>query len=391
MNERPLRVLLLEASGRGFLSHYTHALAHGLHRAGVETQLLTGRRDELNGWSVPFLKQACLESGYRGWRCVRRQICEEQPDIVHLQWVNNPFQALRFVRWAQQRGIKVIYTPHNILPHERRWLLMPAYRILYKQMDQVVARDSNLAWALEELLDTPQEQVTSISGSPNYLAFQYPDASSCSPAPDRLPGERRLLFFGHGCRRKGLDRLLATIAGSEWSQDMHLVVAGEEVLRGIPDELLSAARCAMRITLISRYVATQEVASLFRDSDLLLMPYIKQCKSPLLDLAAALRLPVLRSDRVQGADFHEGIHGITFSHKDHLALEYWLKQPHWLTGVRRSLQAMDDPMVAIDRLAEQHNNLYQKIRDGQVQSSRSVHHLPRFLSPVSEIQINHAQ
>lgn len=380
-----LRVLLVEASGRGFLSHYTHALAHGLHRAGVDTQLLTGRRDELNGWSVPFLKQACLESGYRGWRCVRRQICDEQPDIVHLQWVDNPLQALRFVCWAHKRGIKVIYTPHNILPHKRRWLLMPAYRILYRIMDQVVARDTHLAWALEEILETPQEQVTLLSGSPNYLALQSLEGHSCSPAPDKLPNEQRLLFFGHGCRRKGLDQLLTTVAGNEWPQEMHLVVAGEEVLRGIPKELLSAARRAIRFTLIDRYVPPQEVASLFRDSDLLLMPYIKQCKSPLLDLAAALKLPVLRSDRVQGSGFQERMHGITFSHKDHAAMENRLKQPQWLEEVRHNLEAMDDPLTAIDRLAEEHANLYLKVRDGQWQLSGSARKFQPFLSPVSEV------
>ncbi|MEJ2529560.1 MAG: glycosyltransferase, partial [Gammaproteobacteria bacterium] len=371
MNERPLRVLLVEASGRGFLSHKTHALAHGLQRADVETQLLTGRRDELNGWSVPFHKQACLESGYRGWHCLRRHVCEERPDIVHLQWVDNPFSALRFVRWAHQRGIKVIYTPHNVLPHERRWLLMPAYRVLYQRMDRVVARDAHLAWALEELLETPQEQVTLLSGSPNYLALRSLDDSNYSPAPERLPGERRLLFFGHGGRRKGLDLLLTTVAGNVWPSEMHLVVAGEEVLRGIPQELLHAAQRSMRFTLIERYVAPQEVASLFRDSDLLLMPYIKQCKSPLLDLAAALRLPVLRSDRVQGAYFHEGVHGITFNHQEHSVLEHRLKQTQWLNSVRRNLQAMDDPMDAIDRLAAEHASLYLKVRDGQARTSRS--------------------
>ncbi|AKH20988.1 glycosyltransferase [Sedimenticola thiotaurini] len=367
MNGRSVRILLVEASGRGFLSHYTHALAYGLHRADLEVHLLTGRRDELQGWTVPFHKQACLESGYRGWRCVRRQVQAVNPDVVHLQWVDNPLLAIHFVRWAQRRGIKVIYTPHNILPHERRWLLMPAYRVLYRKLDCVVARDKHLVWALDELLDTPHEQVTLLPGSPNYLAIQPAGVAACSPAPQKQPGERRLLFFGHGCRRKGLDQLLTTVACNDWPADMHLIVAGEGVLRGVPEELLAAAKRAMRFTLIDRYVAPQEVTSLFRDADLLLMPYIKQCKSPLLDLAAALRLPVLRSDRVQGADFIDGVHGVTFSHQDHGAMERWLKQPAWLPDIKASLDARDDPLVSVDALATGHRKLYRNLfglRDG---------------------------
>lgn len=361
MSIKPLRVLLVEASGRGFLSHYTHALAYGLHRVEMDVHLLTGKRDELHGWSVPFKKQACLETGYRGWRCVRRQIQQVQPDVVHLQWVDNPLQAIRLVRWAQRRGIKVIYTPHNILPHERRWLLMPAYKVLYRKLDSVVARDKHLVWALDELLDTPHDQVTLLPGSPNYLALASPENRPCLPVRQKQQGEHRLLFFGHGCHRKGLDKLLTTVACNEWPSSMHLIVAGEGVLQAVPSSLLQAARRAMKFTLIDRYVAPEEVAALFRESDLLLMPYIKQCKSPLLDLAAALRLPVLRSDRVQGAEFIEGVHGVTYSHDDHAAMERWLKQTQWLDDVRKRLDGLDDPLATMDALADGHRALYRNL------------------------------
>jgi glycosyltransferase involved in cell wall biosynthesis len=254
-------------------------------------------------------------------------------------------------------------------------------------VDQVVARDAHLAWALEELLDTPGERLTLLPGSPNFLALQAlrrrGEQGADLPAPAKLPGEHRLLFFGHGCRRKGLDRLLETVAGNHWPEVMHLVVAGEGVLSGISDGLLDAASRAARITLIDRYVAPREVATLFRDADLLLMPYVKQCKSPLLDLAAALRLPVLRSDRVQGADFREGVHGCTFAHDDHAAMERRLKQTHWLAGVRGNLAAMDDPLAAIDRLAEGHRQLYLKVREERLPSG-DVHRFPAFLAPLSE-------
>ncbi|MCW8907335.1 MAG: glycosyltransferase [Sedimenticola sp.] len=378
------RVLLVEASGRGFLSHYSHALALGLQRAGVETRLVSGRRDELGDWPVPFHKQACLDDGRRGWRCLRRHVVEMGPDIVHLQWVDNPLRALSFVRWAHRRGVRVVYTPHNILPHEKRWLLMPVYRLLYRQLDRVVARDAHLAWALEELLDTPGERVSLLSGSPNFLALQALEWQVDSPAPKKEEQEHRLLFFGHGCRRKGLDRLLETVAGNHWPGTMHLVVAGEGVLRDIPGALLDAASRAVHITLIDRYVAPREVAALFRDADLLLMPYIKQCKSPLLDLAAALRLPVLRSDRVQGADFREGVHGCTFSHDDHEALERRLKQTGWLSGVKGRLAAMDDPLAAIDQLARRHRQLYLKVREERLRGV-DMDRVPTFSTPLSEI------
>ena len=356
-----MRILLVEASGRGFLSHYSHALGLGLQRAGAEVCLLTGRWDELWNWPVPYAKRACLETGWRAWRCVRGYVEQMKPDLVHLQWVDNPIHACRFVRWARRRGVHVVYTPHNILPHERRWLLMPAYRMLYRAMDQVVARDIHLAWALEELLDTPRERVTHLPGSPNFLAMQTREQAMDSPLP-RLPGERRrLLFFGHGSPRKGLDGLLEAVAGERWPDSMHLLIAGENVMHGIADEAVSKARAAMRISVLDRYVPPGEVAVLFRDADLLLMPYTRQCKSPLLDLAAALHLPVLRSDRVQGADFREGLHGVTFPHDDPSAMIDRLKQSDWLTNTKQELAARDDPFGSLDRLAAGHLRLYEQL------------------------------
>lgn len=362
-----MRILLVEASGRGFLSHYSHALGLGLQRAGIEVRLLTGRWDELWNWPVPYSKQACLEVGWRAWRCVRGAVEAFRPDVVHLQWVDNPIHAYRFVRWAQRRGVRVVYTPHNILPHERRWLLMPAYRSLYRAMDRVVARDVHLAWALEELLDTPRERVAHLPGSPNFLAMQTQAGESASTSPlPRLPDERlRLLFFGHGSRRKGLDVLLRVIAGDAWPESTHLLIAGENVMHGIPAESLARARRAMRISVLDRYVPPGEVALLFRDSDLLLMPYTRQCKSPLLDLAAALHLPVLRSDRVQGADFREGVHGITFPHEEPSAICGRLKRTEWLKEVKQALEARDDPFASLDRLSMGHARLYQTLTAAQ--------------------------
>ncbi|MEJ2455112.1 MAG: glycosyltransferase family 4 protein [Candidatus Thiodiazotropha sp.] len=364
-----MRILLVEASGRGFLSHYTHALGLGLQRAGAEVRLLTGRWDELWNWPVPYRKQACLEVGWRAWRCVRSHVEEVKPDLVHLQWVDNPVHAYRFVRWAQRRGVRVVYTPHNILPHERRWLLMPAYRMLYRAMDRVVARDVHLAWALEELLDTPRERVAHLPGSPNFLAMQTQAVETASPLP-RLPGEeRRLLFFGHGSPRKGLDGLLRAVAAESWPESTHLLIAGENVMHGISAQTLAAARAAMRISVIDRYVPPDEVAVLFRDADLLLMPYTRQCKSPLLDLAASLHLPVLRSDQVQGADFREGLHGVTFPQDDPSAMCDRLQQMDWLTAVKRRLEASDDSFVSLDRLSLGHVRLYQALMSPQTASA----------------------
>jgi len=360
-----MRILLVEGSGRGFLTQYSHALALGLHRADIAVTLITGERDELVDWPMPFEKRACLGRGWRAWFCLARLVRRERPHVVHLQWIDKPLAALAFVRYAQRLGVRVIYTPHNILPHERRWLLMPLFRVLYRRVDRVVARDRQLAWALEELLDTPRTQLAYVPGSPSLLSLSPSPAAGLAELPARETGEFRVLFFGHGCERKGLDLLLDAVAMRDWSDRLHLVVAGEDVLAGVGEEAMARVRRRARLTTINRYIPPDGVAGLFRSADLLVMPYVKLCKSPLCDLAAALGLPVLRSDRVQAAGFREGINGVTIAHANArelaAALGRLLSFPALVHRMGHELNDRVSAEAALIQLAERHLRLYDEV------------------------------
>lgn len=360
-----MRILLVEGSGRGFLNQYAHALALGLHENGHEVELITGQRDELAAWPIPFVKRACLPSGVRAWLCLARAVLRHSPQVVHLQWVDNPLAALAFTRWARARGVRVVYTPHNILPHRRRWLAMPLFRALYRIVDRVVARDRHLAWGLEELLGVANRRLVSLPGSPNLVAHPSAPRKPIAGLEEKREGEFRLLFFGHGCRRKGLRPLLRLLAMRRWPCALHLVVAGEGVLAGVEPREIEALNGRVQLTVIPRYVEPAEVPALFSQSDLLLMPYVKQCKSPLTDLAAGFGLPVLRSDRVEGAWFVEGRHGLTLPHDDAaawaeslalLVAERWRLEP-----LRRDLQREESVPNAIARLAAGHEALYRAL------------------------------
>ena len=371
-----MRILLVEGSGRGFLNQYSHALAMGLHGAGDHVRLMTGARDELADWRVPFEKRACLTDGLPGWWCLRRQVEEYRPDLVHLQWIDRPLVALVFVRWAQAQGIAVVYTPHNVLPHERRWLSAPTFRALYRRVDRVVARDRHLGWALEELLDTPRERLAYLPGSPNPLALPEFPSATCSGLPERGPDELRALFFGHGCARKGLDGFLEVVAGRDWPDNLHLVVAGEGVLAGVEGDLLDRAKARVRVTVIDRYLRPVEVAHLFSRGNLLVMPYRKQCKSPLTDLAAAFGVPVLRSDRVQGSGFRDGQHGLTYPHEQPELLAGLLHgfaiDPKAMESLRDGFAQREPVQATILRLSEEHRVMYRETLAGRARGALAV-------------------
>ena len=91
--DRPARILIVEGSGRGFLSHYSYALALGLHEAGHRVRLITTPCDELSDWDVPFERRATLRRGFPGWLDLAAQTRRFRPQVVHFQWLADPVSA----------------------------------------------------------------------------------------------------------------------------------------------------------------------------------------------------------------------------------------------------------------------------------------------------------
>ncbi len=358
---RARRILLVEGTGRGFINQYTHALALALSRDGCRVSLLTGPADEFADRKFPFAKPGPLRHGIAGWLRLARMVKPTTCDVVHFQWMDNLWFGLPIVRLWQQRGIKVIYTPHNILPHCSRWLCMPIYRAWYRSVDGIVARDKHICWALEEVLEIPKERLVVVEENPNLLA-ELDGSAHVEGLPERKPDELRVLFFGHGGRGKGLQELLTALGSRDWERPVHFVIAGEQVQRGVDRGVLQRAQSSVRVTVLNRYIEPEQVTRLFRTADLLALPYLKICKSPLVDLAADLGLPVLRSDRVQAACFEEGCHGVTVPHGDHEALQSALgsldSDERILARMREWLYTYHSTGDRVRRLVGAHRSLY---------------------------------
>ena len=357
-------ILIVEASGRGFLSHYAHALALGLQQRGHRVRLLTAPWDELAGWPAPFERKATVRPGLAGWRTLMAEVREFAPSVIHFQWLNDPVSTALFVGWAQRRGAAVVYTPHNLLPHRGRWMLTPLFQSLYHGFDRIVVRDTNMRWAASEILDVDPDRMAMALGSPNIIA--HPGAPRRLPAElgPRQPGEIRALHFGHGNVRKGLQPLLQALARLDCPPGLHLMLAGAGVAAAIDPAVMAAARAQVRVSVIDRYLDPAEVGGLFAQADLVTMPYAKLCRSPILDLAAAFNKPVLRTDRVEATRFDEGRHGWTVDSGDSLAFAATLASlaaaPAQVFDAQQALArgpGVEDEMV---RLAARHEDIYQQ-------------------------------
>lgn len=360
-----MRILLIEGTGQGFLSHYSHALALGFHNRDCAVRLVTRHDCELSGTDLPVDRKACLDAGARAWRQLRHQVREFRPNCVHLQWVGHPLAAILFVKFCQKRGIRVLYTPHNLLPHRNRWLFQPLYRWLYQTVDGIVARDLHIAWGMQEILDIPLERGCLIEGSPNLLSYPEMPRTAIPELHKQKSNETRLLLFGYGGQKKGVAELFKTLSCLPSLQGLHLILAGKGLQHSIPSEIFASVAKRARVTVINRYLPATEASWLFEHVDLLVLPYQAHCNSPLVDLSLSFATPVLRSDLVSHSGFTDGLDGFTYAASEPEALADILhgvvQGKAGLKNLGENLRFLCREQLLLNSLVDSHLNLYNRI------------------------------
>src|SRR5690606_39979394 len=94
------------------------------------------------------------------------------------------------------------------------------------------------------------------------------------------------LFFGRLMQYKGVDLLLEAFARlrTERGQD-RLIIAGDGPWqrKSMPEG----------VTLIQRWIADDEIESLFRNADAVVLPYLEASQSGAVPLATAYMLPAI--------------------------------------------------------------------------------------------------
>ncbi len=125
-------------------------------------------------------------------------------------------------------------------------------------------------------------------------------------------GKKRLLFFGEARKNKGLEYLIkAEPLIAEQFKDFTICVAGKFTKE--PDNDFSYHANLMadpsRYEIINRYIANNEVAGIFEQSDVVVLPYISASQSGVLALAIGFGKPVVATDTGSIGEVLE--HGVT--------------------------------------------------------------------------------
>lgn len=278
---------------------YQQLLADSLRALGVE---------------VSFL------DGYRRVFPITRGLPQPLPDVAHLHWINayirgtsalqRSVYAAKFlldVRLAQARGVRVVWTLHNLQSHDTpfpgidQW----ARRQLVQRVDAIIVHDPGTRDRAIHDLNAPPDSVTVVPHGHYRSLYDAPPDASTARRELGLPLDAHRLFLHLGIIRpyKGIDDLL-----DAWPQhlqahpDDHLAVAGKPLDEAYGRSLQQKAASLDQVDLRLGYVDDDDIPLYFGAADVSVLPFRKITTSGSLVLAASFGLPIV-APRYPGLEF----------------------------------------------------------------------------------------
>lgn len=212
--------------------------------------------------------------------CVRFAICK--PDLIHTQFL--PMISLRvpleiwFLKLARLRGIKIVYTVHNILPHDSGQQQKATFQIIYSLADRLICHDEP---ALKRLVHEFGIDPKKISIVPHGPLFDNIPTLARGKARKRLNiAEQQVMVLWQGILRpyKGVPFLLdawsealRTMSNSEAS--LAIVGNGEDQLMKELQQQIAAMNDSGTVKLDLRFIPIEEMNELYGDADVIVYPY----------------------------------------------------------------------------------------------------------------------
>ncbi|MBC8046661.1 MAG: glycosyltransferase family 4 protein [Fimbriimonadaceae bacterium] len=233
----------------------------------------------------------------------------QKPDIVHFDWIEY-FYFRRWVWltylsipifflqiWFIKRifRIKIIFTLHNISPHDTRNKKLHGH--VHKQFIQYVNIIRVFYHAsVNNVVNNFQiaEKKIIVAPHPHYIDY-YPNTISRLDARKFLnisENKKVFLFFGNLRKYKGIDELLY-LFNKQNDNNVVLVIAGK--LYDTTYLKIRDYQNNSNIIIHNRYIKTEEVQYYFNACDVVILPFKKIESSGTVILAMSFSKPVITS------------------------------------------------------------------------------------------------
>lgn len=227
------------------------------------------------------------------WIRSARTIKKMNPKLIIIQWWHPYFAPCYWVMRKFFGKAKVIYSCHNVFPHERFPLDRLLTKMVLKGGDGFIVHSEKDAADLRSIKKQAQYVKTVL---PSFSLFNTGEMSR--EKARKLLGikaeDKVLLFFGLVRPYKGLQYLLKAFGKIKDMADLRLLIAGS--FSGDKQEyldILSEEKIQDKVMIYDAYIPDTEVEKYFQASDLVVLPYVSATQSAVVQTAFDFEKPVI--------------------------------------------------------------------------------------------------
>jgi glycosyltransferase involved in cell wall biosynthesis len=225
-----------------------------------------------------------------------------RPDILHVQWIpmvrRVPFE-IWFLKLLKKRGIKLVYTVHNVLPHDTGRKFESTFRRVYKEMDALVCHTDEAKRRLTHEFSVDPQRVWVIPHGPLLHDVNRSSVKSSKAALSLACDETLVLWQGIIRSYKGLDFLLEAwrkVDANNLKARLLIAGTGETVIVNAVKEHLARLGLQGSVRLDFRFIPDEELPVLYQASDIVVYPYREVTTSGALMTALAYQKAIVATN-----------------------------------------------------------------------------------------------
>jgi glycosyltransferase involved in cell wall biosynthesis len=220
--------------------------------------------------------------------------------VFHFQFFRRRTDAVLFYLMGLA-GVKLVYTAHNILPHERSFIDRSIQSMVYKSARAIIVHSLYIKSKLLRNFKVSEEKVFIIPHG-NFDIY-LPSVRMTKNEARKILGlsgeDKVVLFFGYIREYKGVDLLLDAFAiAAKHDPQLKLVIAGmpyNEALKERYEQQIRGLAAGERLLTKFGFVPSANVQDYFESCDLVVLPYKNIDHSGIIHLAYSFCKPVVVS------------------------------------------------------------------------------------------------
>ena len=221
-----------------------------------------------------------------------------RPQIIHIQWLRIPFFDLYFYKLVKcVLHCHIVFTAHNILPHDTGERQKNLYIKFYRLTDRIIVHTNSTKQELLSVFNVPVNKVAVIAHGIIHLNFDQQELTTSLTALNsqyHLKGKMVFSCLGHQYYYKGVDviaKVWAETPELRNNSQCCLLLIGRN--RGVDFSIVSNIE---NVIIEDRLLTDVEFYYLLRHTDVHLLTYRTISQSGLLLTAISTETPVLVTD-----------------------------------------------------------------------------------------------